>query len=370
MNPDQDLKTFLPDEVSPPGESLQEILSDRGMTQIELSERIGLDKKTVNLIIQGKAALTSETALGLERALGLPAQFWLNLENQFQISQARKSQKEHAADFKDWTAQFPYSEMAKNGWVDETPPRAYADRAWNLLEFFGVKDPDCWKAVYQEKDLELAYRKSPKVSQKTHAISAWLREGERKTISVNLPEYDQTKFKDVLGEIRKLTVLEDLGRIEPLLKEHCASAGVLFLVVKELPGLGINGVTRWTGGRPFIQQTCRMKWNDQFWFTFFHEAGHVLQNRRKQLFIDATGIESDDKEREDDADRFAANFLIPESKYKRFLIQCDDDPDEDQIRDFARRMGIHPGIIVGRLMRDQILDYSDPAQGLKCKLEL
>lgn len=370
MKANHDLTTFVPDEVSPPGDSLQEILSDLGMTQIELAERIGLDKKTINLIIQGKAVITSETALGLERVLGIPAQFWLNLESQFQIHQVRKAQWEQAASFKDWAGQFPYSEMSKNGWVEETPSKFYDARAWNLLKFFGVKDPDCWKAVYQEKDLELAYRKSPKVSEKTHAISAWLRQGERKVVDQSLADYDPAKFREALDEIRKSTILESLGEIEPRIREHCAPAGVYFFVVKELPGLGINGVTRWIGGRPFIQQTCRMKWNDQFWFTFFHEAGHVLQNRRKQLFIDATGIESDDKEREDDADRFAANLLIPESDFKKFLIRCDDAPDVDQIQVFAKRIGIHPGIVVGRLMRDQILEYSDPAQSLKCKLEI
>lgn len=370
MNPNHDLTTFVPEEVSPPGDSLQEILSARGMTQIELAERIGLDKKTINLIIQGKAVITSETALGLERVLGIPAQFWLNMETQFQIQQARNAQREQASSFKDWASQFPYSEMSKNGWVEETAPKSYGERALNLLRFFGVKDPDCWKAVYQEKDLELAYRKSPKVSEKTHAISAWLREGERKAMDLSLADYDAAKFREALDEIRKSTVLENLQQIETRIQEHCANVGVYFFVVKELPGLGINGVTRWIGGRPFIQQTCRMKWNDQFWFTFFHEAGHVLQNRKKQLFIDATGIESDDKEREDDADRFAANLLIPEADYKKFLIRCADEPDEDQIRIFAKRIGIHPGIIVGRLMREEVLEYGHPAQSLKCKLEI
>ena len=110
-----------------------------------------------------------------------------------------------------------------------------------------------------------------------------------------------------------------------------------------------------------------MKWNDQFWFTFFHEAGHVLQNRRKQVFIDATGIQSNDQTREAEADQFAAELLIPESAYNEFLLSCDEDPSENKIKKFASEIGIHPGILVGRLMRDQFLEYSDPALGLKCK---
>lgn len=368
MNSSPIVKTFTPSVASPPGDTLQELLTERGMTQIELASRLGLDKKTINLIVSGNAALNEESAIGLERVFDIPAQFWLNLESQYQIVLARKAQLEKAKEFKEWVSKFMYADFVKRDWVKEvSSPRAYAEKAINLLNFFGVSDPDGWKAVYQDRDLGLSYRKSVKVSVKTHAISAWLRAGEIESQEIEAAAFDVSKFREALKEIRKLTILEDPKEIVGRIQALCAEAGVLYVVVRELPGLGINGVMRWYCGRPLIQQSFRMKWNDQFWFTFFHEAGHVLQNRKKQTFIDAVGIESDDKEREDDANRFAADILLNEKDYNEFLDSCDEYPDERKIRAFAKKVGIHAGIIVGRLMRDDILDYSDPALGLKCQ---
>ncbi len=80
---------FRPDYVVPPGETLLEALEERGMTQAELAERTGRPKKTINGIVQGKVAITPETALQFERVLSIPAGFWSNLQRQYEETVAR-----------------------------------------------------------------------------------------------------------------------------------------------------------------------------------------------------------------------------------------------------------------------------------------
>lgn len=128
--------------------------------------------------------------------------------------------------------------------------------------------------------------------------------------------------------------------------------------------LGVSGVTRWLGGRPIIQQCLRLKTNDHFWFTFFHEARHVLQNRRRHVFIEADGLAEEDVEHEEDANRFAAETLIPAEEYAGLISK---NPGTASIRSFSQAIGVHPGIVVGRLQRDKVLAYGHPAGQMKLK---
>jgi hypothetical protein len=160
--------------------------------------------------------------------------------------------------------------------------------------------------------------------------------------------------------------MENPNEFVPRMQQLCADAGVLYLLVPELPSMGVSGVTRWLGERPLIQQCLRFKTNDHFWFTFFHEARHVLQNRRRHVFIEAPGLLEEDVAHEDDANRFAAETLIPAKEYADNMGKG---PGTTEIRAFARRIGVHPGIVVGRLQRDKVLAYGHPAGNLKVKFE-
>jgi HTH-type transcriptional regulator/antitoxin HigA len=78
-----------PDIAIPPGEYLAEEIQERGITQKELSGRMGRPLNAINEIINGKKAITAETALQLEEAMPeIPARFWLNLEADYQLTRA------------------------------------------------------------------------------------------------------------------------------------------------------------------------------------------------------------------------------------------------------------------------------------------
>ncbi|MCF7673843.1 MAG: helix-turn-helix domain-containing protein [Akkermansiaceae bacterium] len=354
--------TYLPDSVSPPGDTLEDVLDDRGMSQAELAERTGLSRKTINLIVNGKAPLSQESALLFEKALGIPAGFWISREKDYREFLARAAAGRRQAAYAGWAKTLPYAAMVKQRWIE--PASSPAEKIDRLLAFFGVANPESWHELYARP--QAAFRRSEKFGKKTEIISAWLRQGEILADKTRTPAYSEAKFIETLAEIRKLCIAEDPNDFLPRLQSLCAGAGVLFLLVPELPSLGVSGVTRWLGERPLIQQCLRFKTNDHFWLTFFHEAKHVLQSRRRHVFIEATGLPEEDIEHEEDANRFAAGTLIPEKAYRGLV---ENEPGSAAIRAFARRIGVHPGIVVGRLQRDKILAYGHPAGALKVKFE-
>lgn len=355
--------TKTPNFATPPGDTLLETIQALGMSQIELESRTGINKKTINRIIKGKEPITQKTALAFEKVLKVPAHFWLNMDNRYRQHLARQAEAETMSAHAEWGKLFPYSQMVKVGFVpaESTPGGKIAA----LLEFFGVSQPDGWRQMYGGLKSELSYRKTAKASDKLGALSAWLRQGEIQAEAVPCADFDEAAFTKALEKIRTFTN-EEPKIFLPKMKQLCANAGVVYLLVPELPGLGISGVMRWYRGRPVIQQSLLFKSNDHFWFTFFHEAKHVLQKRKKDIFLEGVNAEHDDQQREDEANSFAGNLLIPDKEWERFITE-EVEARSAVIKSFASRIKIHPGIVVGRMMREKLLDYSHPARSLITK---
>ena len=355
---------YKPESVSPPGESLLDTLEALNMSQAELSERSGLAQKTISQIINGKAPITESTALALERVLGTPAQFWLAREAKFREFLARQQECDLKDSHADWARCFPYKKMADLGWVD--PVSKAEEKALCLLRYFGVNDQDCWRNLWAAP--QASFRQMARPSKKVEVISAWLRKGELDAQELRVPQFDEEGFKEVIRSLRPLTLEAD--KPKNFINEihgRCAEVGVRFLVVRELPSLGVYGVTRWFGGVPLIQQSMLLKSHDHFWFTFFHEAKHVLQKVKKHIFLEGDQLTEEDQKREDEANRFAGELLIPEIEYRAFVERKDFA--RRAISVFARSIETHPGIVVGRLQREGHVEYADPVRTLKVRYQ-
>lgn len=353
------------DFATAPGETLADTLDTLGMTQTELAERTGLSKKTINLIIKGNEPLTHTTALALEKVLRIPARFWLNLENQYREHLSRVQEHQQLAAYAEWARTFPYAEMAKKGFV--TAARKAEEKALILLTYFGVSTPEQWQSCYGEMELELSYRRANRESEKFHALTAWLRKGELLANETNAAEFDPVAFETALKKIRSFTTLNDPKVFIPQMQRLCADAGVVYHLIPELTGLGVSGVMRWFHKRPMIQQSLLFKTNDHFWFTFFHEAKHVLQNRKKSIFLEGDKAEHEDQQREHEANQFASNLMLPTADWKAFVAAASFSV--SNIQRFAKSQNIHPGIIAGRLLHDQKIDYYQPAAKLRSKFK-
>lgn len=349
------LNKYAPDYLVTPGEVLEEYLESYGMTQAELAARTGLAKKTINEIIKGKSPITTETALKLERSLGRPAHFWNNLERQFQEDRTRLAETERLQSHLDWLKKVPVKAMSNLGWIPKRPDKV--SQLEEVLRFFGVSTPEQWAMVWRE--YQVAYRQRQRFTTCEESVSAWLRMGEIQARQIPCAPFDKKGFQETLENIRGLT-REEPQIFLPQLVKWCADTGVAVVFVPELPNAGVYGATRWLGEKAIIQLSLRYKSNDHLWFTFFHEAGHIIKHGRKDIFIEGNGLEG---EKEAEADLFASDKLIPPAELRLFLTKWNHSLAE--IESFAVQVGIAPGIVVGRLQHDKQLQN---AHGNKLKI--
>jgi HTH-type transcriptional regulator / antitoxin HigA len=340
---------YAPDTVSPPGETLLEVLESRRMSQAELAERAGRPKKTINEIVKGKAAITAETAIQFERVLGIPASFWTSREQNYRESLARAKEAVSLQGEVGWLDEVPYNALVERGWVQEQ--RDKGRQVEELLKFFAVASPSRWKDLWPTT--APAFRQSPSFASKPGAVAAWLRRGEIEAGEQQCSSFDLEGFKTVLGQVRSIT-RESPRDLNDLLKNLCNQVGVAVAFVPEIPGTRVWGAARWlTPTCALIQLSVRYKTDDHFWFTFFHEAAHVILHSKREFFLDED--ESDPAiDKESEANAFARNWLIPEIQYRQFCrkgaFNC------AAAERFAHELGISPGIVVGRLQHDARLD--------------
>ena len=344
------LNTYEPDYVAPPGETLQEILEEQGMTQKQLALRVGYSPKAINEVIQGKSALSSELALALERVFGTPASFWNRSEYLYREYLARINESQRLEQHINWLEHIPYKAMIKTGWIKHF--KSKHDQLIEILNFFGVTSPIEWQIIW-EKKFSLNFRKSQSADGDSGAVIAWLRQGEIEANQIQCKPYNKKKFQESLGRIKSLSCQKPEFYKDELIK-ICAECGVAVVFVPALPKTKVWGVTHWLNpNKALIQLSLRYKKDDHFWFSFFHEAGHILLHSKKQIFLEN---EKEIDEKEIEADRFAADFLISpiewnEIKNHRLYTL-------NIIKKYARELGISPGIIVGRLQKEKIIEYS------------
>jgi len=338
------------DVVSPPGETLGKMLDERGMSQAELAERTGRPKKTINEIVKGKASITAETALQLERVLGAPAAFWNSREREYQEHLARAKEVRELRGKTDWLRRVPLRELINRGWVREEEDKVSQLR--EVLMFFGIASPEQWRTVYQSP--QAAFRRPPDFEVDERTLSAWLRRGDIEAQRLRCAEYDEPRFRDALGEIRELTRKRPAVAI-PAARDVCTQAGVALVVVPHFPGCPVQGASRWlTPSKALIQLSLRSKTDDVFWFGFFHEAGHILLHPKRQGFLDD---KRDGKsEWEEEADRFAADTLIPEEgfAYLQDLLGSGK-ASHAKLEKAARTLGVSPSIVAGRLQHEGVV---------------
>lgn len=350
---------FAPDWVSPPGETILDLIEERGWTQAELAIRLGYTEKHVSQLINGKVPLTQDAAVRLERVLGSSVGFWLAREAKYRERAARLEAAEKHASWVNWLDELPLKELMGSGAIAKR--RVDAKSKLSLVEaclhFFGVASPDEWRAHYGE--MQVAFRRSRAEQSDVGAISAWLRMGEQQAEKLDCPKYDRNRFEAVLIEIRQLTT-QTPETFEPRMRELLCQAGVAFVLVPSIPRAHVSGVARWlNGNRPLIQLSLYGKTNDKFWFTFFHEAAHILlhantKEERKSVFLDDPNTSHASDPAEHEANEWAGDWLIP----KQYAHELPYLRTKAAVDVFANRIGIHPGIVVGRLQHDGLIEPS------------
>ncbi len=355
----RNINRYEPDSITPPGFFLQEKLDELGMTQTDLAGRIGRTKKTVNEIISGKAPIEPETALHLERVLGIPARFWNNAERHYRDYMVRRAERDRLARQLERLKSFPVRSMRALGWLPKRkdPVATLSD----LLTFFGAASFEALDQI--DSRLCASFRQSAVHRVEPDAVLAWLRKGELDARGVRCRPFDKDRFRSTLPEIRLLTLRPVPEAVREVVR-LCAAAGVAVVSVPEIPGTRTWGATRWlTPEKALIQLSLRGKTDDQLWFTFFREAGHILLHPKKDIFIE---LDDTVDSREDEANRFAADQLIPPREWQ-LLVRTKPRSALD-VRLFAKQCRIAPGIIVGRMQRERLIPWEN-LNHLKARLQ-
>lgn len=335
---------FRPDYAIPPGETLRDRLAEMNLSQAELAARAGLSTKHVNQIVQGLAPITVETAIVLDRITGLTASFWNRREADYREGLLRAKPYILTAADEAWLSSLPVKELQRR---QRLPAERNRGRLFEAtLSFFGVADREAWERVWRGP--VASFRRSHAYANHPGTVVSWIRIAQIEAQRSKVEPYSAPLFRKVLQDIRALTAHGDANQIV----EMCASAGVAVVFVPEVKGCRISGAAWWTTpGRAVIALSDRYKTDDHFWFAFFHEAAHLLLHPKKETYVDDN---TDNDYLENEANRFAADTLIPPSRASRLATLATD----DEVRTFAAEIGIAPGIVVGRLQHDGLWDWN------------
>ena len=335
----------------PPGEVLAEEIEALGINQTHLAAALGRPVQVVNEIIRGKKAITEETALELERVLGIGAHVWAGLESSYRMTLARNREREQLEASQDWLREFPVNEMAKRGWIAKV--RDQPEQVRELLSYFGVANVAAYGKMTPVGSGVFRFTDKAKVSE--GALAAWLRRGETEAKMKETARFDAGLLFQAAQEARTLTSsVPDV--FAPRLERLFSDAGVAFVIVPELPKTGANGVARRLNSeKALIQLNLRYKWADIFWFTLFHEVAHLLKHKHKRIIVDGKNF-SQDPLIEEEADRWAADFLIPPDAWQEFA--SGGSFTRSNVVAFAEAIGVASGIVVGRLHKETRLPYA------------
>jgi HTH-type transcriptional regulator / antitoxin HigA len=344
---------YFPQSVPHPGETLAEKLEEMEMGPKEFALRTGKPEKTIIAIVSGKSSITPDMAVQFENVTRIPANFLMNHQRGYDEYIARVKRQTVIQEAMAWAKQFPLADMIKKGWLPQVT--SMEEKTMELLSFFGFSSHSAWENYYFNQQLKVAFRISLAQTKEPYAISAWLRMGELQAATLQANDYSEKRFKDALLELKSIMANHPDDFFKQV-QNICLEAGVKVVHTPCIHKAPISGSTRWLNDTPFIQLTGRYKRNDSFWFTFFHEAGHILLHGKKDIFLEKVEYSDKDLIKETEADEFAVKWTLSDAEEAEIV---DAAPlSTADIRAFARQFNTHPAIIIGRLRHKKILDYS------------
>lgn len=328
------MNNFRPNWISKPGDTISDILKNRKLSVSAFAKTISYKEHEVEEIISGKKEINQEVATLLESCLGSSASFWLNREFQYRSNLARIDEE------KSWLRELPVKDMVERGWIPKV-----SNVLQTCLDFFGVDSIKAWQEKYSSISAQYSFRTSTTFNSDAASLAAWLRMGELRGESQQCSKWDRDSFIKALEEIKPLTRKKEPKDFLPTLIEICASCGVSVVILRALSGCKASGATKFLNkDKALLLLSFRHLSDDQFWFTFFHEAGHLILHKDRELFIEGVKDVTNDEERE--ANLFAGHFLIPHALENRLPKLTANKRD---IIGFAQEAGISPGIVIGQL---------------------
>lgn len=331
-----------PNYAVSPGDYIQEWLDDNNINAAELARRLAVTPKHVSELLSGKAPLSHSLALALERVTGTPARLWNRTESLYREDLARLAEEAALVEQHQTARLFPLKYLRDRGFMTAS--------AWDkaatvreLLAILRIGHLDAFDASWAHA--KVAYRKTTLEDDKSYDRATWLALGEQQLKQNELPDFDSAALEALIPNLRELTAetnpVAAFERMVTLLQE----VGVALVRVPPIPGFGVYGATRWIAGHPVIQVSERGRTDDQFWFTLFHELGHVLLHGHKSVLLQ--GADGDHDALEEEANDFAARTLIPD-EYRDRLPHG---RNTSAVRALAAELKVAPSIVLGQTQK-------------------
>ncbi|MBO4389979.1 MAG: HigA family addiction module antidote protein [Lachnospiraceae bacterium] len=327
------------DEVAfHPGYYIKEIVEESGLTQEDFAKRLGTTPKNLSVLIKGDQSLSIDIATKLSRMLGTTIVYWLNLQQIYDEKLALIQSEEELVRERDVFRLIEYRYFSDHFSLPELP-RQTDERIKCVREFLHISS----LTVLEEENLSVRFRSYSEELSRSNIVNAnvMVQIAVNRTLKQAAPKYNKKKFEKAVSY-----ALTQTGNHEGFIKavtSAFADAGVVLVALPNLKNSGVNGASKKVDGKIMLMVNDRRHYEDTFWFTMFHEIGHILNGD--------LGISLKD-EKEDEADLYARNALIPPEEYERF-VRRNQRFDEVSIRRFAEDIGRDPGIVLGRLMMDQ-----------------
>lgn len=329
-----------------PGYYIKEILDDSGLTQEDFAKRLGTTPKNFSLLIRGEQSLSIDIAMKLSRMIGTSINYWLNLQNAYdsliaEFKSAEELVEERAVfdclDYKYFRDNFDLPDL----------PRKKDEQIKRVREFLQVAT----LTVFTKKDMAVSFRSASEEITDANIIKAntMVQIAINKALKVSAPKFNKSKFEEAIHYA--LTLTQNHDEFYPLIRKAFMDAGVVLVILPNLPGSKINGATKKLGNNIMLMVNDRRLNADSFWFTLYHEIGHIMNGDYGISF------EKEEGELEDNADKFAEDMLIPPALYKDFIKQKKFDV--QSICGFAKQIDRAPGIVLGRLQNDKLVRFDD-----------
>ncbi|MBK6665853.1 MAG: ImmA/IrrE family metallo-endopeptidase [Saprospiraceae bacterium] len=332
--------------VSPPGQTIKDLMLMKNISHESLVQNTGLDSETLIKIYSGHIELDKGKIDILSSLLNVSSSFLINRQEEY-----LKSKNEIIdTETKKWVSTLPVNEMKKYNWITDTK-----DSTNECLKFFNIKDVFEWKQLSNQLLSGTNFKKSSAFESKSNNIITWIRQGELEASKIgNNNSFRKKEFEENLTEFKKITRIKRPIDFLPELSKCCSEFGVKLVILPSPKKCSISGLARVTNdGSAIIQLSFRYLSDDHFWFTFFHEAAHLIMHSDTKLHIDTDHKEINQIEQE--ANSYASSILIPydlEKELPRIKRNA------RSILEFSAQCNISPGILVGQLQKRELISYS------------
>lgn len=331
----------MPAEVFPPGEFLRDELEAREWTQQALADILDRPARLISELIAAKRAITPETARGLGAAFGTSAEYWMNLESQYQLSKVKPA-NDHVVRKAYLYSKFPVREMIRRGWIRASDNLDVLEQ--RFCDFFGISN------IEDKPELYHAAKKRHANTEATPLQLTWLFRVKAMALQQNISDYNREKLLSAIEQLKALTSVPEESRHVPRI---LAESGVRIVFVEPIAGLKLDGACFWIAkNKPVIGMALRLDRIDNFWFVLRHEIEHVLREDGKDsavIDIDVSNSNEHLPECEILANAAGADFCVPTSQLDNFIARVQPYFSEKKVLLFAQRIGVHPGLVVGQL---------------------